>query len=35
MKWIYWFKKKNWNRENDKFNEKWNNISVVIWFKKK
>jgi hypothetical protein len=25
---------KNWNRENDKFNEKWNNISVVIWFKK-
>ena len=31
----HWFKKKNWNRENEKFNEKWNNISVVIRFKKK
>jgi hypothetical protein len=24
----------NWNKENDKFNEKWNNIFVVIKFKK-
>jgi hypothetical protein len=32
MKKIYWFKKKDWNKENVKFNEKWNNISVVIWF---
>ena len=34
MKLKWRFKRNNWNRENDKFNEKWNNISVVIWFKK-
>jgi hypothetical protein len=32
---IYWLRKNNWNKENDKFIEKWNNIFVVIWFKKK
>ena len=26
---LYWFKKINWNKENYKFNEKWNNIFYV------
>ena len=26
---MYWFKKKNWNKENYKFNEKWNNMFYV------
>jgi hypothetical protein len=30
---IYWFKKKDWNKENVKFNEKWNKIVVLIFLK--
>jgi hypothetical protein len=32
LKWSKIYRFKETNKENDKFNEKWNNIFVVIFF---